>query len=215
MGYKTFEDMKRDIPEGATHYHNESDGYHFCWFKFDGENWFICCPDKGGKWYTCYREQYRDGIVQFVQTETPQEREALDMIDTTSKQVESLAKGDAVEWKNGDSLLWKNGNGEFLECNTGRYIGYDSVENKHIFVRTDVDTYYIMYAKHSAISKPESQEQKAERERLEAAYNLYIAGQESLGVNDYQSFQQFTSDKVQVRFWLGVAGTAGYRKVKQ
>lgn len=154
-------------------------------------------------------------FVDYIPTESKEEREALDMIDTASKQVESLAKGDVVDWKNGDSLLWKNGNGEFLECNTGRYIGYDSVENKHIFVRTDVDTYYIMYAKRSAISKPESQEQKAERGLLEAAYDLYIAGQESLGVNEYQSFQQFTSDKVQVRFWLGVAGTAGYRKVKQ
>lgn len=130
--------------------------------------------------------------------------EALGMIDTTLKQVESLAKGDVVEWKNGDSLLWKNGNGEFLECNTGRYIGYDSVENKHIFVRTDVDTYYIMHAKHSAISKPESQEQKAERERLDE-------------INEIASFITSlpTSVKILPKSLAERIHDAGYRKGKK
>lgn len=54
--------------------------------------------------------------------------------------------------------------------------------------------------------------QKTDRNQLEVAYDLYIAGQESLAVKKQQSFQQFTSDKVQVKFWLAVADKAGYRK---
>ena len=80
---------------------------------------------------------------------------------------------EQVEWKNGDELLWKNGNEEFLECNTGRYIGYDEIENKHIFIRTDVNSYRVAYSYQDGISKPESPEAKKEREELEAAYDLY------------------------------------------
>lgn len=169
MGYKTFEDMKHNIPEGATHYRDECESFLFTWFK-ETDSGIKFYEEVSQNWSLIGRHvnNIKSKMVKIPsQIETPEEKEALDMINTTSKQVESLVKGDEVEWKNGDSLLWKNGNGEFLECNAGRYIGYDSVENKHIFVRTDVDTYYIMYAKHSAISKPESQEQKAERERLE------------------------------------------------
>lgn len=34
MSYKTFEDMKHKIPEGATHYADECASYYFTWFKY-------------------------------------------------------------------------------------------------------------------------------------------------------------------------------------
>ncbi|QWX10246.1 hypothetical protein PP411_gp47 [Vibrio phage vB_VpP_BT-1011] len=97
--------------------------------------------------------------MKFV-TESPEEKEALDMIDTTSKQVDSLAKGDVVEWKNGDECQHKNGviytfigkcdNPKEFDC-----ILMDSSGNAVLsFV--------------NELSKPESPEQKAECERLEA-----------------------------------------------
>ncbi|QYW02842.1 hypothetical protein [Vibrio phage BUCT006] len=181
MGYKTFEDMKHNIPEGATHYHNESDGHHFCWFKVDGNKWFVNCPDQGAKWYKCSREHHRIGIVQFLQTESPEEREALDMIDTTSKQVESLANGDVVEW-DGEGLppvgveceKVFDGRSQIVtplyydDHKSGMVMFYYRDSGKHVAL--DYDWCLV---ENCTFRKPESPEQKAERERLEGGYRLY------------------------------------------
>lgn len=146
-----------------------------------------------------------------IAIESDFEREALDMIDTAPKQIESLANNsespNSSGWSNGDECIYMTHNvvHQFIgPCPKREGYGYIQAPG-----------FEVNFVELSKLSKPESPEQKAERELLEAAYDLYIAGQESLGVNDYQSFQQFISDRVQVRFWLGVAGTAGYRKVKQ
>lgn len=224
MGYKTFEDMKHNIPEGATHYHNESDGYHFCWFKFDGNKWFVNFPDKNEKWYACYREQYRDGIVQFIQTESPQEREALDMIGTTSKQVESLAKGDVVEWDGeglppvGVECCFTPDNNLWGFASTDTYLGEVLRYEGEQFVFLLSHDEYNMRPCHliasrtdkGEFSKPESQEQKAERERLEAAYDLYCTQCESQGVEPLL-VSKFTECGL-LKPWLSIVDKTGYRK---
>lgn len=91
-----------------------------------------------------------------VITETPEEREALDMIDTTSKQVDGLAKGDSVEWKNGDNLEYIDGDGEWSEF-LGRYISFDKYAGLHVIYASDGNIYH---AESEQIRKPESQEQK-------------------------------------------------------
>lgn len=58
----------------------------------------------------------------------------------------------------------------------------------------------------------ETPEQKAERERLEAAYDLYCHAQHAVDVIGYDSFGVFKSDKVQVKFWLSIVDKTGYRK---
>lgn len=180
MGYKTFEDMKHCIPEGATHYHNESDGYLFCWFKIEGGKWFALCPDEGERWHKCNHEHHRSGIIQFLQTESPEEREALDMIDTTLEQVNSLAKDDVVEWKAGDECIY-NGELYVYQC----VASWDSeaciLSGKSRNSRSLTDAWI------DEISKPESPEQKAERERLEAVKEMCEDVGESLYKGAYES----------------------------
>ncbi|MEL7307085.1 MAG: hypothetical protein AAGK05_03895 [Pseudomonadota bacterium] len=175
MGYKTFEDMKHNIPEGATHYQNETMEFSFAWFNVDEDKCFV-----DGQWWPYSLDGYPmdeiKPIPPTIKTESQEEREALDMIDTTSKQVESLAKGDAVEW-DGEGMppvgakceiLFKEyqhkGFGLFnvLAYHSGaiwvQYIG--PLENNGKCYTAECSTL--------EFRKPESPEQKAERERDEA-----------------------------------------------
>lgn len=43
--FKTFEDMKHDIPEGATHYSDETDSDFFAWLKVDGDITYSLLPE--------------------------------------------------------------------------------------------------------------------------------------------------------------------------
>ncbi len=108
------------------------------------------------------------------QTETPEEKEVLDMTDTTSKQVEGLAKGDVVEWDgeclppvgvecekifDGKSQIvtplyyddHKSGMVMFYYRNSGKSVDSD---------------YDWCLVENCVFRKPESPKQKAERERL-------------------------------------------------
>ena len=83
---KTFETEKHNIPEGATHYHNENDDYEFCWFKIVNGEWFAYCPKEAVEgWTKCIDEHERDGFDGFeaIPTEIPEEKEALDAIEKT------------------------------------------------------------------------------------------------------------------------------------
>lgn len=141
-----------------------------------------------------------------AQTETQEEREALDMTDTTSKQAESLVKGDGVEWKNGDECQHKNGViFTFIgKCDNPKEFDCVLMDSSGNAVLSFTDE----------LSKPESAEQKAERERLESAYDLYCNAQHAVDVIGYDSFGVFRSDKVQVKFWLSIVDKTGYRKAK-
>lgn len=90
--------------------------------------------------------------------------EALDMIDTTSNQVESLANNsespNSSEWENGDECMW-NG----IECTfIGMSISHPSIAIVE-YLKGLVSINDRVYV--DELSKPESPEQKAERERLE------------------------------------------------
>lgn len=110
-----------------------------------------------------------------IPTQTHEEKEALDMIDTTSKRVESLAKGDVVEWDGEDlppvgvecEILFKEyphkGFGLFnvLAYHGGAiWVQYTGpLENNGKCYTAECSTL--------EFRKPESQEQKAKRERDE------------------------------------------------
>lgn len=149
-----------------------------------------------------------------VPTETPEERESLDMIDTASKGVESLANNSELpnssEWKNGDKCeVFSNG-----EWHSGEhtFIGESKCKGKYVICYDCLTNYF--EAQKENVRKPETPEQKAERERLEAAYDLYCNAQHAVDVIGYDSFGVFNSDKVQVKFWLSIVDKTGYRKAK-
>ena len=74
---KTFETEKHNMPEGATHYHNENDDYEFCWFKIVNGEWFAYCPKEVVEgWTKCIDEHERDGF-EAIPAETPEGKEAL------------------------------------------------------------------------------------------------------------------------------------------
>lgn len=87
---KTFETEKNNIPEGATHYSNETTMLMLCWFmESDGKWWVRTCND--AYWHECeHNENERYDLNRIPQTniETPEEKEALDLIDTTPHQYE-------------------------------------------------------------------------------------------------------------------------------
>lgn len=77
---KTFEAEKGNIPEGATHYFNETDSDFFAWW--DDVNRLMFCPEKHSGW-----TNQRD-ITGDVMHEIPQTKE--------------------VEWVNGDACRYAN-----------------------------------------------------------------------------------------------------------
>lgn len=72
---KTFETEKHNIPEGATHYFNEDHFNYFTWVAVDSF---------GNCWGLIEKSEVTGGIKPIPQTntETPEEKEALDSIDS-------------------------------------------------------------------------------------------------------------------------------------
>lgn len=160
-------------------------------------------------------------FVDYIPTESPEEREALGMINTTSKKVESLAKGDEVEW-NGEGLppvgveceiLFKEyphkGFGLFniLAYHGGAiWVQYTGpLENNGKCYTEECSTL--------EFRKPESPEQKAERERLEAAIKLHDIANLSYydGCLPFNCGWNNAGEKVR-NMWLSVVDETGYRK---
>lgn len=205
MGYKTFEDMKHNIPDGATHYRNECESFLFTWFK-ETDSGIKFYEEASQNWSLIGRHvnNLKSKMVKIPsQIETPEEKEALDMIDTTSKQVESLAKGDVVEWKNGDECIY-NGELYVYQC----VASWDS--DACILSGKSRNSHSLTDAWIEELSKPEPKEQKAERERLEAAYDLYC---DWCVANEYPkfSFDRFKSSK-DLDGMLVIVDKTGYRK---
>jgi hypothetical protein len=227
MGYKTFKDMKQNIPEGATHYQNESEEYMFAWFDYNKDKCYVM-----GGWKECTMKDYPSGEIKpiptTIKTESPEEREALDMIGTTSKQVESLSNDSELpnssEWDGEglppvgveccftpDNNLWGFASTDTYSGEVLRYEGEQfvfllshdkyNIRPCHLIVsRTDKGEF----------SKPESPEQKAERERLESAYDLCTTV-----YPDFSGFDEFKKSTTTVNLWLAIVDKTGYRKVNQ
>ena len=147
---KTFETEKGRIPEGATHYSDETEGKYFCWYNIGGVA-KICVLDGvgfGHKWHKCTNEHKGADVkpIPWPTTETPEEKEALDAIEQ-------------VEWKNGDSCRYANDiSHEYI------YIGEHPHGDGHYVFSEDKGVTYIA---NGYLLEPESQEAKKEREELE------------------------------------------------
>lgn len=183
--------------------------------------------------------------MKFV-TESPEEKEALDMIDTTSKQVESLANNSELpngskydrsaggpvklsqpEWSGeglppvGIKCCFTPDNNLWGFASTDTYLGEVLRYEGEQFVFLLSHDKYNMRPCHLIVSrtdkgefsKPESPEQKAERERLEAAYELFSLKHEvSYSSIDVMSISDFASDSQLRDGYLAIVDKTGYRK---
>ena len=208
---KTFETEKDNIPEGATHYKDESPISEFCWFKLERGHWYAMTKG-GSRWYHSGVGEGKIWGIKRMPTQTPEEEEALDLIDTAPQQVESLTlretaahetlekafdEVELVEWKNGDDCI--------SEGELHKFGCFSPFDKSYVAVfDSDGDCFGCFVGE---LSKPETPAQKLEREELEAAYDLYCTcGQQ----HETVSIEEFSQDFIDV--WLRIVRKTGYRK---
>lgn len=139
--------------------------------------------------------------------ETPKEKEALDAIGTTPQQYESLScseKPNRPEWKSGDECIYNERVAVFA-C-------YLPLSNDLCVVEFHAPTTECDVAHVNELSQPETPAEREERERLEAAYDLYEEAQQKIGCIGYDDFDLFKKSEIQVKFWLAIVDKTGYRK---
>ena len=116
---KTFETMKHNIPEGATHYQEEGDEYLFAWFSKTDDSLRIFVPESPfPSWNECSAYHYED-LIKPIPTETPEEKEALDTIEKTyrfEKVMDSIF-GLKEEFERGE-LFSFDGNEHYVQIET-------------------------------------------------------------------------------------------------
>lgn len=145
MSYKTFEDMKHDIPEGATHH-----GIHGCdtdcYFKKDGDKFLLWRHEN----WSISPFAHHNWVKPIPKNSQSQDWNGEGLLH--------------VEWKNGDKCQYKNQDDEWNEY-SGRYVCFDSYADCHVIYACDATLYH---ANGDQIRKPETPQQREERERLEA-----------------------------------------------
>lgn len=142
MGYKTFEDMKDKIPDGAAYYQNESEMFGFAWFNADKNKCHF-----NGEWYECSMEFYPEGQILPIPT-----------------QLDSHLGIDSGEWKNGDEC--EHGHYNYSDANKMTYIGaHPFVIGKHVCLS---ELKGLVIVDSIWLRKPETPQQREDRERLEA-----------------------------------------------
>ena len=94
----TFEAMKHNIPEGATHYRDESDGFRFSWVMFgDGGALNVYTTALG--WCRFNHSKFEDKVkpIPKIPTETKEDKEALDEKTYRYEKVEFEHAWEAVK----------------------------------------------------------------------------------------------------------------------
>lgn len=157
----------------------------------------------------------RAAALEKTPTETPEEKEALDSIES-----------DGVEWNGGKP---NSGQDVFIaQMNT-----LAGVESQRYFIHQYwcdsnhqnqlLDLGILFTDSDSAISKTksllgiaeeelETPQQREDRERLASAYDLYECGQSAIKCIGYEEFNSFKNDDCAVKFWLAIVDKTNYRK---
>lgn len=185
---KTFETEKHNIPEGATHYRNECNKRHFLWVKVDGDDVTVYIDSEGeflsANWLKGGR--YIGSVKPIPQTsiETPEEKE--------------------VEWVNGDECISSTGY-KFTFIGLCNYSRFDCI------LLSDMGVTTFGFVKE--LSRPETKQQREERERLESAHDLYCyvnSTQNKLSCT-YSWFLEESMKNDRERF-LAIVDKTNYRK---
>lgn len=136
----------------------------------------------------------RAAALENIPTETPEEKEVLDSIESAGE----------VEWKNGD------------ECRCSDNIDYTYIglnPHKPLFSYI-VGNGQIIQRLTSKLSKPETPQQREERERLEAAYDLYCEWMVDGNIqsDEVRTIEEFINYKNCLSDWLRIVDKTNYRK---
>lgn len=156
----TYETMKRDIPEGATHYSDESDVWYFSWFKKEGDKWFIQIWSDNGNWVACENDEHIKSEVKPIPTEAPEPTKTYryeKVTDSIEKIAKAMIDGEVFYSQGGsDRFYWRlNGFGKNNLALTGLN-GFDFYRRIEVTEREleieaakDLyDTYMLIWSNH-------------------------------------------------------------------
>lgn len=174
---KTFEDMKHNIPDGATHYFEETENEKFAWWNESKS--LLLCPDNNGQWEA-------PGVHDDVSNPTP------------------IPQTKEVEWEVLHGETWhpcvRFGNDIYgnyaYQISDGEFKGEFNGATQE-----------------SCFRKPETEVERVERERLEAAYDLYTHVQSVRGQLSckFDWFSNSEMEETRLRF-LAIVDKTNYRK---
>ena len=113
---------------------------------------------------------------------------------------------EKVEWVNGDECLYMN------SSEVHRFIGVDPTRNEFCYIKANCSA--VNWVEVAKLSKPETKQQREDRERLEAAYDLYLAfwsaSKSSIILVSYNEFS--SRGNSDLKHFLAVVDKTNYRK---
>ena len=112
-----------------------------------------------------------------------------------------------IKWKNGDECVY-NGR-QNLKC---KFVAIHPGNKQCAIIWEGGGDINLSCVSIDCLSKPETPEQKAERERLSAAYDLYCARCDAVKWDCKYSFDEFISEEDALIGWLAVVDLTNYRK---
>lgn len=140
---KTYETEKHNIPEGATHYIEESKETYFSWLKsVDGVSY--------------YYSKYLDNDWRIME----------DQNRINQSDVSPIPQTKEVGWVNGDEVKYTNPNGGMVDILT--FVGIHPTHKDHaVLYGTQLLNGY-MSTPLSTLSKPETPQEREKREWIES-----------------------------------------------
>ena len=211
---KTFETEKHNIPEGATHYRDECKDFTFVWVKQIAGKEYVWDADS---WYEAVVINRDLEIKPIPQTniETPEEKEALDSIDVKLIKPREPSKPviTKVEW-GGSGLPTV---GSLCKVNRDSFTYRVMYSSEYVVIVQNLDNdnttahgmdiILDLRKGDYTFSKPETPKQREERERLEAAYDLYCQV-----IDPDTSFDKFFNFGPLKDIYTKIVDKTGYRK---
>lgn len=204
----TFETEKHNIPEGATHYMNQTSYSHFAWCRYANDRLYATLPGEI-EWVHVSEDIFDRNIKPIPQTNigTPEEKEALDSINSNLIKTREPSKSviTKVEWGGaGLPAVGVECEAVFIEHEHKGYgkfliLGYHDnyVWMEYIGELSNKSKHYTSKVNMVKFRKPETEAERVERERANAIYDMCA------------SADNFTEES---NFWAGKFYDLGYRK---
>jgi hypothetical protein len=174
---RTFETEKHNIPEGATHYANETDTDCFIWYREDTKEVMV------------------DGYIVSEWEGAGKDENLAD--------IKPIPQTKEVEWLGVGCTVRTNSYGD------GEVIAEAFVSGFSKWLVQFKDTYRVFDEKD--LSKPETEAERVERERLDAAYDLYCHWCFAMKYPKF-SFDQFNGSERDKAGMLAIVEKTNYRK---